>query len=282
VYGGVVALLLALIGGGSYVLFRPREWIPPRDENAWPEDYPSSLRERAWGQPIDLLRLAPYGERLSDPARGRTNYVKGPPANLTYQPVWSRLLVGDGRYHDWEDWLSLESPFDPSPSTTLLALDDDRARRWFELTAEVRQPFPSREDRVNWMGVFFGWQEIEGRQGRAYFVCLDTLPPPEGGPPYRQLSVGQGTLTVEAPGAKVIPLTPVQGDVVPHVRLTNTGKGSWHQLRVRAVANQVTVAVDDETPIEFVPPFDPRGSLGIWVQDGEGWFRTISVSVLPD
>jgi hypothetical protein len=80
----------------------------------------------------------------------------------------------------------------------------------------------------------------------------------------------------------VVPLPPFQGTPPRTVRLTASGQK--YVVRVRAIPGKVIVQVNEENPIEFAPPFDPRGAMGIWVQDGGGRFQTANVTALhlPD
>ena len=68
----------------------------------------------------------------------------------------------------------------PRAGCTFLALDDDRARRWFEFTCEVWGKLGTGPE--EWYGVFFGWHTAEPGTVRTHVVALvDQKPDPAGG-----------------------------------------------------------------------------------------------------
>ncbi|HYT91087.1 MAG TPA: serine/threonine-protein kinase [Gemmataceae bacterium] len=250
---------------------------PPRAAVTWPADYPAVLRERPWEQPVEILALRTRLPGVPDlsGARGfRGNDVSG---ERLYQPLWCRRLLGTGLYHPFEKELQLRSRTKDVGVTTLLALDDDLERRWFEFTAEL--PQYTNDALVSPRGLFFGWQEDGAGKVRAYFVQLDLQP--AQGRQYGRLLVGLAVLDIRpgrAEEAAIVPL-PVSDGKWPRSRaLTRTVPN--YSLSIRARPGAVTVQVKDEQPIEFEPSFDPRGPLGIWVQRGGGRFRTATITAL--
>jgi hypothetical protein len=236
---------------------------PVAAEPAWPDDYPEALRSRNWGRRIDLLRP------VERPAKN------GLGAELVFRPLWSRALAGASKYPESPGQFALSGrPRSPNPGCTALALDDDLARRWFEFEAEVGtqrgiSPVPRS-------GVFFGWSvDGPGRVG-AYFVQLD-----DAGPEPGQLRVGRLSLPAPTPGARdwAVPLDSLRDRALAQTPLRKR-RTDFYRLRVRAFPDKVTVAVEGEAPMTFVPPVDPRGALGIWVQDGSAIFGRASVTAL--
>jgi serine/threonine protein kinase len=222
-------------------------------------DYPESLRNRPWRVPQALL-------------------------NLDNEPVWNRRLTGTGRFQRKPMQLMLSSPpQDNQP--TLIALDDDPARRWFELSLELNAPLAGPE--TNRFGVFFGWRK---ETSCAFVVEIDEHPC--DGCPQGRARIG--TLRViEGRGADAGSVDfrwlPGEKGQLPLLR-----SGTWHRLAVHALDDQITVTVDDKRTSrftmdwllrshqEFASSVDPRGALGIWAWRGHFCsFRSASVSALP-
>jgi hypothetical protein len=279
--------MVVAVGAALWLLFsgykppsssRSEEQPPPR----WPPDYPPELRERALLQPVELL--APRADREERPDPGGARKARfGPPqaGELLYLPLWCRRLFGSGQFAPLPFELDLFAESETQPGRcTVLALDDDLRRRWFELEADLPQlvndPFE------NPRGVFFGWQADGLGKAWAYFVSLDLRPAPERGAPHGQLVVGPAILDLRPPAsaaARVVPLAAWEGKPPAIQALTEPVR--TYRLRVQALPGKVRVQVNAERAIEFEPPFDPRGPVGVWVQEGGARFRQITVTALP-
>src|SRR5262249_51312487 len=118
----------------------------------WSADYPAALKERPWAKPVPLVALRPARPNdPADPLRAATAEKPGP----TFQPAGGRRLVGGGVYAESSRALVLRHyGEDLRPGLTMLALDDDLERRWFELNVELK-PSPPQ----GFAGLFFGWRE---------------------------------------------------------------------------------------------------------------------------
>ena len=283
------ALLLGvLLAGGLLLAWRqrqPSDGGPAEQEPArlvWPADYPRSLRQRPWQQPVALLEPRPEPPAGAEDLSGALGSKADPASRreLLFRPVWCRRLFGTGEYYPSSVEMQLWSRTNKRPAIcTLLALDDDLRRRWFEFTAEL--PEYINDQFRNPRGVFFGWQKDGPARARAYFVQLDLRPAPGDGRPHGQLVVGPALLDLRPQAAAqvtVAPLAPFAG--TPPRSRSLTAATRRHLVRVRAVPGKVSVQINAEPPLEFEPPFDPRGPLGIWVQDGGGRFRTATVTAV--
>jgi hypothetical protein len=233
------------------------------------------LRERPWGKPIEILGLRPD---VPDYSEARGPWDKQDTKGLLYQPLWCRRLVGVGRYYPFAEELLLKARTNEGSPITLLALDDDLERRWFEFTAELPQYV--NEPLKGQRGLFFGWQDIGQGKARAYFVQLDLQPVAER--PHGCLVVGPATLSVRPEDAGQVVIAPLPAvNEKPPRQLALTRADRNYRVRVRARPGTVRVQVEGEQAIEFDPPFDPRGPLGIWVQRGGGRFKTATITALP-
>jgi serine/threonine protein kinase len=292
-------LLLSAAALGVWHLVRPRPEpspgppppiVPPppvvqtEPPVVWPQDYPRSLRDRAWQQPVALLQKRPDRPDDWPDLSGARIERSGRLGDPLFQPSWCRRLHGTGMFEPAAVELRLWSGTDRQPTrSTLLALDDDLRRRWFEFSAELQQQISDHFH--NPRGVFFGWQEVEPGKARAYFVQVDPEPAPAEGYPQGRVVVGPAVLDLRpeaAATATVVPLPPFRA--TPPRTVALTAPGQKYLVHVRAIPGKVIVQVNAENPIEFEPPFDPRGPMGIWVQDGGGRFRTATVTALhlPD
>jgi hypothetical protein len=248
----------------------------------WPEDYPQVLRERAWDRPVELLGLRPDLPDAPDlsGARAPRNSPEASRDRL-YQPLWSRRLFGTGQYHPFPVELLLRARPDRPGGCTVLALDDDLKRRWFDFTVELPQyvndPFSHPR------GLFFGWHEDGRGPALACFVHLDLRSEPAAGRPHGSLFAGPAALDLRpevAGQVAIAPLQPFEGKPPGSRPLTRAAPN--YRVCVRARPGGVSVWVNDEKPVEFEPPFDPRGPLGIWVQDGSGRFRTATITAVRE
>jgi serine/threonine protein kinase len=265
----IAGLLLAAVAAAVLTfIFRP--WSPPqtaKDNLDWPADYPQALRDRPIGARVELLRPAEQSDRPADPAQGEVMGSPGP----HYQALWCRRLRGEGLY--WEMNLNLQLAAGPTvdpTGCTVLALDDDRRRRWFDFEAEV-EPSQGAWVEKEHFGVFFGWNKGPDDAG-AYFVQLEHPIPDQQKPAPSRVVVRRLT-SVAAPDV-------LKGDVIAEAEIDRPS--SIYHVRVRAAPGQVAVRVNDEPPITFAPTSDPRGPLGLWVQDGMAEFRKAAVTALPD
>src|SRR5262249_33138435 len=156
---------------------------PAPPEPTWPADYPRELRARKWEEAVTVLGLRP--DRLEEPDFGGARaprQFQQPAQDPLYQPLWCRRLFGTGLYYTENIELRLtERPTRGTGKCTLLCLDDDLHRRWFEFTAELPQHI--NDPLSNPRGVFFGWQQEGAEKARAYFAQLDlTLNPGQNRP----------------------------------------------------------------------------------------------------
>jgi Protein kinase domain len=276
-------LLLVLAGGIVAILPRPNApstpSTPGRPAIVWPADYPAELRDRSWFRPSELLARRPDPAQWHDPAGVRVRRATPEPSKeLLYQPVWCRRLLGNGKYTPLDSELQLTSGPGKHPGEfTLVALDDDLQRRWFEL--EVELPEYNNDIFNNPRGIFFGWQKHEPGKARAYFVSLDLRRDPRQGVLHGRLTVGPAVLPLDA-AEDLVPLGPYQG-TLPSLRVL-TESARTHRIRVRALPGRVRVQLNSEDAIDFKPPFDPRGPLGLWVQGGRSRFRRVLITALPE
>jgi serine/threonine protein kinase len=275
-------LVLVMCGIVVATLYRPgtppikEQPAPPGNAQAieWPADFPQTLRERPLGARIELLRPAEWKDGPRDPAQGVANYDKKPKgvAALPYQPLWFRRLAGTGVFFAMplalalnSNEISMEQPGFVAEYTAL-ALDDDRALRWFEFEAEL---WPGQNGAIG--GVFFGWRLSEEQRG-AYFVQLAAPLVPPNQPVARQLTVAYVTLPAVSGGVAVsdTAFDRMAADAVAVIPLTKAL--NRYPVRVRCEPGMVSVTVADEPPARFAPRFEPRGSLGIWARRGSAWF----------
>jgi len=262
--GGLFAVL-AIAGVIVFVMIRkdePEKTGPPAPLS-WPADYPAALKERPWGKPVPLVALRPARPNdPADPLRAATAEKLGP----TYQPVWARRLVGRGVYAESARGLVLRHyGEDLRPGLTLLALDDDLERRWFELGAELK-PSPQQ----GFSGVFFGWRQIAPDLARVYVVYLENPAPKQS-----RLVFGPAEFRFKEAIPQVVPLAPEKSHVeeLP-------APGNPTRLVIRATPAQIRILVNGKPIIEAAPEFDARGPLGIWAQNEKGYFGEISITAL--
>src|SRR5262249_29648716 len=142
---------------------------------------------------------------------------------------------------------------------TALALDDDLRRRWFQLEAELKPG-------TGTSGLFFGWQEWTPGVARAYLVFL------EGDVNKRQLVFGPVEVSLKE-ATRLVPPAQDKFQTVPLPALGNPAR-----LHVEATPGKIRIRMDGKALIETAPEFDPRGTLGIWVQDGAAYFGNIRVT----
>jgi len=254
---------------------------------AWPDDFPLALRERPLGKRIALVER---GKPRDGPRKPHQGIVaggagfKGQPY-LPYQAAWSRRLAGTGLYYEQEMALTLNSSLPgvgedgAFTGVTVLALDDDRALRWFELDAELWPAWdPPPLPRA---GIFFGWRpaDKEGEVG-AYFVhLLDRVGPGDDTPP-GWLTVNYVTLPADAleAGRTDAALDALANNPLAQVPIKERSKRYF--IHVQATQAGASISVNQGNPVPFKTPFETRGALGVWVQRGHAWFGDISVTAL--
>ena len=269
--GGAATLLAGLLFAGLFLvghLFQGGEppgggapAPPPAAATQAPDNgdappYPDILRNRPWRYALPLL-------------------------NQDSQPLWHRRLNGGGKFVPAEAQLLLYSP--RGQGLTLLALDDDPARRWFEFAVDVNTPFGKVGG--GRAGIFFGWRP---NAERFFFVEVDeraTNVSPEGRATIGVIRLHRGkgaegdTIhTMDLPGDK---------GTIPLAR-----RGLGHHLVVRAVDHCVTVTVDGQARVfdrdglartsPRLAELDARGAVGIWAWDSPFvGFRNITLTALP-
>jgi hypothetical protein len=194
--------------------------------------------------------------RPGNPARGLVQIGSSKfDEAICYRPLWSRRLIGTGQFFELQHELCLSATAKPrADGGTLLALDDDRRKRWFEFTVVVQRLLA--HSAIPPSGLFFGWHEERPGLAHVYLIQMDDS--------VGQLVVGQAQYE-KSPGSRdfpptVLPLTPLPSGPQTS-RLNRTLR--QHHIAVRAVPGQVAIQIDQEPAIVFVPPFDPRGPLGI-------------------
>ncbi len=234
----------------------PPGQAPGQEEDAVPPDYPEQLRKRMWGVPQSLF-------------------------TLEHQPVWHRRLAGSGQFRRGPFQLILSSLGD---FPTLLALDDDPERRWFNFSIELTAPL--EEPGKNKVGVFFG---LRKNTSRFFAVEIDEHPAPSCPHGLARMDVWQVTEGTGADGggrgSRRVPLG--KGEI-PLLQ-----SRAWHPLTVRVFEDRITVTVDGKQTSSFTMdwlaevapdalPLNPRGALGIWAHNGLfASFRNAYVAALP-
>jgi serine/threonine protein kinase len=278
---GLVLLLLAVGAGamawkgplwpGSAPVRSAEEATPSPAEKAGVGEgppYPKQRLERRWGDPLMLLRN-------------------------DFLPTWHRRLMGKGTYSTAPgQGLVLNSvrSQEIDEQITLLALDDDPLRRWFEFTVEMQKGTGD-----NNLGAFFGWrpQSADPDTPSFYFrVSLDDKPrePGAGGVCHVYVERIWRGKAGRGGGWDYGELPWDRG------RIELPALGGWHSLLIRARDNGVTIAMDgietffdsaflhrDVAPMfpDARGDFDPRGALGVWIENGQGYFRNATITPLP-
>ncbi|MCI0456255.1 MAG: serine/threonine protein kinase [Gemmataceae bacterium] len=266
-----------------------------------PEEYPSVLRDRPRGQPVDLIARKPFAEfagRKPFPGQGTADFDRKLPQNEKgYHVTWCRRLLGQGRFGQTPSDLWLGSSMKSvggvlKGDLTVFALDDDPHRRWFELNVEIRHIEQFQPHQLpNRYGVFFGWHAVSPDKARAYFVYLErpgaaNAVAAAGRVLVADVSVPTGPDKREHPGfllpLKEFPDQKLMATIA--VLPWDPVRQTWHHIRVRAEsAEEVVVQVDNaRQQVRFRPAFNPRGPLGVWVQDGQAGFGEVTITALSD
>ncbi len=202
--------------------------------------------------------------------------LKGQP-DFRYQPLWCRRLAGRGHVQLGRTALRLSSNDRvPRDEFTVLALDDDPDRRWFDFAVEL---FPSQGGPPTpRAGLFFGWRTLEDGGAAAYFVELDDKP--DAGP--QAVRVGYLTLPAVADGkaAHDAPLVGLPAAAVAEAIVLDAAPPRY-RIIVQARPHGVAVRVNDRSAVPIAVGADARGSLGIWVRRGTHWFSGATIRALP-
>jgi hypothetical protein len=209
-------------------------------------------------------------------------------------PFRHQRLLGEGAFTPLGAELVVQSP---RGRPTLFALDNPRGQP-VEFSVELRAN-GQRQTGVNDLGIFFGWQDrLADPQSRPRFFAarLDTRPVLKD--IHGRLYLGTWMFE-DAKGDR-------GGVFEQNLRPFHQGRGwiplpkppdkfdGWHAVRVRIEGQKFVVAIDKEPPREFdvnwittadawlqAYALEPRGALGIWVQNGIGSFRNATVKGLP-
>jgi serine/threonine protein kinase len=281
----LAAVLLAAVALSAAVAARalrrpeggpgPAPAAPARDDPFLDTPVPAVLRERPYDLSLPLFdgRGDPlYAARVwGDPAKSGCEGIKGT-LNL-------RSFSKERR--------------------TLLAIDNDPRLRWFDFSVEL-QRFPSANKDENLIGVFFGYRRDANEPERDLpFFMLELQEDPKGlaggrlvlGWSYAQRrhgARGEVRQWLEyLPGARRaldLPAFPQ-----PHL-------DRWRTVRIKALDHTVEVTVSTAGAESVCCAFDtaalargdfagrggldPRGALGIWADNGLGFFRNASVQSL--
>ena len=175
---------------------------------------------------------------------------------------------------------------------TLIALDNPGSH-WFQFEVEI-QRYRNCPSGMNLRGIFFGWHRRATDphlRDPCLVIRLDETPAENA--PQGRLLLGTGHLET-AVGMRAglvswMPDLPAGKNQIP---LGEPTKG-WHKVRVRVRDDHVTVTADERHSVDFAVQqirdhlgnsglgVDGRGILGVWAQNGVGFFRNGSVTVLP-
>lgn len=210
-----------------------------------------------------------------------------------HQPLQQRVLAGEGKLNALPTELVMRGDGD---QPFFLALDRIQHPA-FEFTAEMSAD-GQLVDRVNDLGMFFGWRENLDDpmdQMRFFSMKLDTrkvlndlngrlyLGTWQFNPPKGAAAIHEQDLRLLAKGRGWIPL-------VEPLKLKAV---NWHQVRITVRDRQFTLELDGG-PTEifdlatltqtdrWLAPFslECHGMLGIWVRNGSGRFRNLTTTTL--
>jgi serine/threonine protein kinase len=250
-------------------------WPAPREESPaereyfpWPDNpLPAVRQRRTLREALPLLRA----ER--------------------FEPIWSLRLQGDRDWHRAaRSELCVQNMQTSMP--TVVLLDYDPKFSWYLYDVKVHQPLllPGKGQ----VGTLFGYRRNRADPGKHY-PCLATqlVEGPRGAAGSRFLV---GTLYVEekvagrAPKFEgFLPFTRPWGELSLPPRAPGQGP---RRIQTRAVDDRVTIQVDQGPTLTLDLPavrkahplrndLDPRGGVGLWVNDGIGFFSDASVTPLP-
>ncbi len=206
-------------------------------------------------------------------------------------PVLGKQLWGEGNWLPIRDYVELKS----FNGITLLALDEDKQRRWFELLIDV-DPLPFEDDpSKNRLGIFLGWRQNANDPAsvpRFLLFELDERGVPGFPNGCWKLETALFAKNHQGKGSESLFPLPVPWSCAPAV-----GPPMWHNIRVRAFEDKLTIWAnnvnqpENPQPVEidlkkvrashrFLTDIDARGAWGIWVRNGVGHFRNPKVMAL--
>jgi hypothetical protein len=209
-----------------------------------------------------------------------------------FDPIWEKQLLGAGQRQRWPDRLCLFSP--PSEEHTLLALDTNPQRHWFEFAMELSQVRTRAPSPTIPLGAFFGWRRNPNDPDRRYPFFLARLEEAEQGLERRPRAVVELAYLDEGNADRRS--YSEWGRSLPSglgvLELPACAADGWRRLQLRVVDDHITLTVDgaalkielrdlNTLPAPYRGTLDPRGILGIWSGRGAGSFRNISVTALP-
>jgi serine/threonine protein kinase len=276
------ALLVLALLGAAFVRFGPN-----LDISGPPSDPPGQIAD----PPREPLTAASLEEKFK---RDRPFGVRTPLIRDDSQPVRAEILWGKGHYvAAGGKEMVVYSPWDNNP--TVIALDY-LPRGSFEFSIEIRQD-ETKPMNTNDLGVVFGWRTVapDPQAIRRFFnVQIDERPGLNCS--YGRVTIGTGQRT-EREGARgaisqlLAPLPNGRGILA----LGKPPNGPrWHKLVVAARQGKIRITVDgdlyEEFDVERLQDADSRlnnvsldagGAMGIWVRNGQGYFRNAFIKPLP-
>ena len=222
------------------------------DALPWPADYPETLKHIRWEKPVALVDKRPWRPRDPlDTVRGNIN-----DDGLTFQPLWRRRILGQGLYYETNLDLHLAA-LEP-PSITFLELNHDLRRPWFEVEMELMSL-----EAATWVGgVFVGWREQQSGLAKTYLLFL------ERGLDSHRLHLAPVAVRRNKDGeaAAVFPFIPLDKEKIHTLEAPLVHR--FNRVRLRATQGKLRLDVEGGKSATIDAPFDPRGSLGLWVQTG--------------
>ena len=268
----------------------------------WPDDYPTELRERKWDLPVQLVGPKPAGKQAP---KAKVNTFGGARAPIDEAPeahvwdvLWARRLAGKGQFEMRTEpsipkfgqllLQPVRPPVARDKAWTFLALDDDLERRWFEYAQVVQtyqvdpSPRPGLPDEVV-RGLFFGWKRTAPGKFETYLVMMPFKEDPVQRMPFRRITIGRAVFQTDGDEPALVVMRsflPVAGKDFPTKKLEL--EKTTPTIRVRAVPGKVRITENDTELIEFSPPEDPRGPLGIFVKDRPTFFYRGTITALKE
>ena len=216
--------------------------------------------------------------------------VRQPLLRADNQPIEFKRLKGDGAASALPTTLSMQSTDSLRP--TLIALAGV-PRQGFEFRAELKQADFS-DPKANDLGLFFGFQDKSAdalARHRFFVVQLDNravLKDTHG-----RLKIGTALLE-EGEGALFDFFRPLHQGRGWIPLAAPADESPWRTVTVRVQDQRISVTVDKQPTQEFdvawmfhadrwLQPFSlsPQGMLGLWVRNGHGYFRNVTLMALP-
>lgn len=265
----VLAVFVCLLGVGiGWRLMRQEI----EDNLPWPADYPAALKDLPWSKPIALVdKKAGRARDAADDFRGINNA-----SEQTYQPLWRRRALGAGKYYEANLDMALYAMV--PPGLTFMELSHDLRKRWFELDAEVMSLVPA-----DWLGgLYFGWQEATPGMAETYVLLHERGRHAE---PLQANLVHLAAVQVKwqrADAAEPIyPFKPIKQQKVVTLKAPAPPDQRFARIRLRATPGRLTVTVNGGDSVTLAPVIDPRGALGLWVQQGWAFCGRLILTSLP-